>query len=148
MLASEITSRDAAQIWRNNLIPVIYKPTGAGSLLVRVPYADDNRDWLLGEGRQIRWLGQFRAWEIPRSRFEDMVARMLWRYAKTYVIQAFRHLEKCAPACWNAMGYDCECSCLGANHGSGQALTHVVSETFAFDWGERRLACRLLERKV
>jgi hypothetical protein len=68
-------------------------------------------------------------------------------YGQTYVIQRDRPLQKCAPACWNAVGYDCECSCLGENHGSETPLAHVVSDTFAFQRGGRKLALRLLTRK-
>jgi hypothetical protein len=137
----------AIQVWRNSRIPVVYKPGGRESLLVRVPYAEDNYEWLRGEGKRIGWCPQFRAWEIPRSRFNDVVERCLQRYAKAYVIEGYRELEKCAPACWNAIGYDCQCSCMGAHHGSGQELQHIVSDTFAFEWGVRKLACRLLEGK-
>lgn len=137
---------DAIRIWRNKYIPVVYKPQGKDPLLVRVPYAPNNRDWLLSNGRSIAWIAQFKAWEIPRSRFNEVVELCLDRWLQVYIIEAYRELEKCAPACWNATGYDCECSCMGANHGSGQPLDHVVSDTFAFEWKERQLACRLVQR--
>lgn len=156
MATEEIPPAEAIRIWRNGRIPVVYRPGGQEYLLVRLPLFQrvrhpdgsihpQNIIWLRGERkRRIDWNRQFRAWEIVPSRFNDVVDRCLNRYGSTYVIQQYRPLEKCAPACWNAEGYHCECSCLGANHGSGIALKHVVSETFAFEWGNRQLAVRLL----
>jgi len=146
-MLQEISAPEAVRIWRNGQIPVVYKQPGRVPLLARVPYRTDNAAWLRGRGRKIQWNDRFRAWEIPRTRFNDVVARLLARYQQVYVIQSYRPLEKCAPACWEAKGYDCECSCLGENHGSGHALEHIVSETFAFEWGARKLACRLVSAK-
>lgn len=111
---------------------------------MRVAWRIDNREYLTGYGRRITRQPQYRAWEIPVSRFNDIVHRMLERYGRVYLIQLHRDLEKCAPACWNALGFDCECSCMGENHGSGRELTHIVSDTFAFEWGGRKLSCRLI----
>lgn len=137
-------SRTAADIWRNGRIPVIYHRGRGSTLLVRVPYREGNREYLKGSARSIHWIEEFRAWEVARSRFDYVVARALARWGAAYIIQAFRPMKKCAPACWDAIGHDCECSCMGKNHGSRLALQHVVSETFAFEWGPKRLACRLI----
>lgn len=141
---------DIRSIWRQALkpggTPVIYKQARPQPLLVRVVWDVDNREWLTGDGRRITWQRQYKAWEIPTSRFNDIVERMLERYGRLYLIQLYRDLEKCAPACWNALGFDCECSCMGANHGSGRSLSHVVTETFAFEWSGRKLSCRLISR--
>jgi hypothetical protein len=63
------------------------------------------------------------------------------------LIQPYREQEKCAPSCFNARGHDCQCQCMGANHGRGgpNAGWFVVSDTFATKWGEEHLACRLME---
>lgn len=134
----------ATDVWRNGKIPVLYDRGRHDTLLVRVPYRDDNRRYLKGRGRLIHWIEEYRAWELPRSRFDDLVGLCLARWGAVYIIQTFREMEKCAPACWEARGFNCECSCMGKNHGSGTALKHVVSETFAFEWGTKRLSCRLL----
>ena len=69
------------------------------------------------------------------------------RFGRVYVIQPYREFEKCAPACWNATGFTCECSCMGKNHGSMPGgRWWVVADTFAIQWQGRRLACRLIER--
>jgi hypothetical protein len=142
------TRDEGLRVWRNGAIPVVYQPGGRRPLLVRLPYREGNRDWLLANGRSIAWRARWKAWEVPRSRFDEIIGLALERFESCWVIQEYRPLEKCAPACWNAMGYECQCSCLGANHGSGRQLEHVVDETFAFEWGERKLSCRLLGRRA
>jgi hypothetical protein len=78
--------------------------------------------------------------------FEDTLKRLLARFGAVYVIQPFNKLEICAPACWNATGAKCECSCMGEHHGSKNhaGRWHVVSETFAVRIREREFSCRLL----
>jgi hypothetical protein len=143
----EMSRPEAIAIWRNGRVPVVFKPDKSAPILVRVPFTSSNREWLLGSGRLISWLEKYSAWELPVSRFAAIVGLALARYGSVYLIQAFRRLQKCAPACWNAKGPDCECSCMGENHASGHTLEYEVSDTFAFEWGERKLACRLLTRK-
>jgi hypothetical protein len=147
---SEISEADAIRIWRNKKTPVVFVPEESGDIVVRIPYAGldrDDRTWLLGSGRKINWAAKWRAWQLPRGRFNEIVSLIVREYGRLYLIQAYRPLQKCAPACWDARGPLCVCSCLGANHGSGQELEHVVSEIYAFERGERKLACRLLEKK-
>ena len=146
----QMSRPEAVAIWRNGRVPVIYKPEDRGRLIVRVPFADSPRKFeeaMSFSSARIGWVEQFRAWTMPRGRFAEIVRYALARHGSVYLIQAFRRLQKCAPMCWRAKGPDCECSCMGANHGSGHALEYEVSETFAFEWGERQLACRLLKRR-
>lgn len=143
----QMSRPEAVAIWRNGRVPVIFKPDKSEPILVRIPFTTDNREWLLGSGRRIQWLNDYKAWELPVSRFSELVRLALARYGSVYLIQAFRRLQKCAPACWKAEGPDCECSCMGENHGTGRALEYEVSDTFAFEWGKRQLACRLLKRR-
>jgi hypothetical protein len=143
----EFPSEKAVEIWRNGRIPVLFKPTGKGPLLVRVPArSDGSYAWLEGKRRRkIQWNRDYKAWEMPRSRFNDIVLRGFYVYHAIYIIEEYREMIKCAPACWNAQGYECNCSCGGTNHGVGAELAHIVSDTFAFEWGGKRLSCRLLK---
>jgi hypothetical protein len=141
--------RNAAAIWRQERIPVIYRPGGGLPLMARVPYARGNRFWLQNDHRRKpQWNPKYKCWEFPKAWFEDIVTRSLARFERVYVIQPFRAQEKCAPACWNAKGFECECSCMGANHGSRhpEGAWRVVSQTFALRWRDRELACRLIEK--
>jgi len=134
------------QVWSQTAIPVVFHRKSK-PLLIRLPFARTNRDWLKGDHRnQPEWLSSLKCWETPKSWFEDVIRRGLQKYGRVYVIQPFSAQQKCAPACWNAVGAECECSCMGANHGSGDPAGkwHVVSETFAVRWETREYSCRLL----
>jgi hypothetical protein len=141
--------RSAAAIWRQSQIPVIYRRGRGLPLMVRLPYSPDNFDWLRNENRRKpEYDRQYKCWYVPSSWFDDLIRRTLQKFGRVYVIQPFRALEKCAPACWNAQGFECECSCLGMNHGSSASGNWwIISETFAMRWHERELACRLIERR-
>jgi hypothetical protein len=136
------------RIWRQKTIPVVGRKGKEKPLLVKLPYSEDRFEWLRnGRRTKPEWLNIYKCWKTPSSWFEDSVKRCLERYERVYVIQPYREQQKCAPACWNATGVKCECSCMGENHGSGNPAGkwHVVSETFAVHWGERKYACRLLK---
>jgi len=143
-----LEKRDAVQIWRQQTVPVIYRAGGKRPLMVKFAYFPDNRNWLR-DGRRNKpcWNKRFKCWETPNSWFEGVAAQLLRRFRQAYIIQPFRVQEKCAPACWTAVGFKCNCSCMGANHGSGNPLGrwHVVSETFAVQWQDREYACRLIK---
>lgn len=136
-----------SQIWRQNSIPVLYLQGKGASLLLRLPYAVGNREWIKGDGRKNPvWEKDQKCWQIPKAWFERIIRQSLARHRKIYVVQPFNPNEKCAPACWNAVGAECECSCMGKNHGSGNPVGkwHVVSETLAVRWGSNDYSCRLL----
>lgn len=151
---------DLKEIWRQDGVPVIVHMGVGYPLRVKFPHARDDvewrsdvRGWLRSphpRGRIPKWLPRYRGWEVPKAWFNDLVRRLLSRYGKLYIIQQYREQQKCAPACMNAEGHECECSCMGANHGVGGpgAGWFVVSETFAIRSSEPRLACRLMERRA
>jgi hypothetical protein len=134
------------QVWSQRVVPVVFRRKSK-PLIVRIPTARDNIEWLQGEHRNPPdWQPRGKYWETPKSWFEDVIRRALQKYGRVYVIQPFTEQQKCAPACWNAVGVKCECSCMGANHGSGDPAGkwHIVSETFAVRWETREYSCRLL----
>jgi len=136
------------RVWKQSAVPVVYRRGSSKALLVRMPYSAANQEWLRAERRSIpKWNSTYKCWEIPRSWLDDVVKRLLVRFGKTYFVQPFRALQKCAPACWNASGVDCECSCMGANHGSGNPIGkwYVISDTCAVQWGNNEYSCRLLK---
>ena len=148
-MLTELNDKQLARIWRQTEVPVIFRRDRPEPVLVRLPYAERNHEWLRDD-RHTKpvWNRQFKAWAVPIAWFDSVIRQVLQRYGKTYVIQLFREQQRCAPACWNAHGFHCECSCMGANHGAGHPgeAWHEVSETFAFSWGVRRYSCRLLSR--
>ena len=141
-----LSQQEARQLWRYAAIPIIFDDRPHTRLLVKLPYAADNRDWLRQhEIRKPVWQKQWQAWQIPRVWLERILQQCLSRYGRCYFIHPYREQERCAPACWNAVGPLCECSCLGQYHGSqAPGRWHSVNETCAIQWGPRQYACRLL----
>jgi len=138
-------------VWDQTQIPVVLRRCGPGEKIrVRMP-GPQSVSWVQN-GRRIApvWVGgEIRYWELPKAWFNDFVDRALQRYGRVYIIQPFREQEICAPACQNASGHECQCSCMGANHGAGNdGSWFEVSDTFSTRWGERDLACRLLTSKT
>jgi hypothetical protein len=138
------------QIWGQGRIPVLARTRHAG-LRARLPFRSNNRAWLKGERRsKPKWDQQGQYWTVPKAWFNDLVEQCLATFGRVYIIQPHRAQEKCAPACWNAVGDVCQCSCMGEHHGSQSPAGRwkVVSDTFASRWGDEETACRLVTRKV
>lgn len=134
-------------IWRQTEIPVVFRRTGLGQVLrVRLPEAADNRSWLKnGRRRHPIWIQSKEYWELPKAWLNDFVHRSLKRYGRVYLIQPYREKQICAPSCMKAAGHECECSCMGANHGmQNDGSWHEISDAFAVRWGDAHMACRLL----
>lgn len=128
-------------------IPVIAYRRKEG-LRVRLPYSDTNFDWLRnGRHRRPHWHPIKRCWVLPKAWFQDTVQRAVEFYGSAYVLQQTRQRQTCAPKCQNAEGIDCECSCLGENHGiEAEGRWHIVSDTCAVQWGPLEMSLRLLKR--
>jgi len=140
--------QDLDRFWNQTRLPVLLQRQRPAQLLVRLPFAPDNKVWLRDEQRnKPAWDKTHGAWEVPQAWLERTIRLSLQRYRACYLIQLYREREVCAPACWNAAGIDCECSCMGANHGSSHpgGRWYEVSETFAVMWGVQRYSVRLLK---
>jgi hypothetical protein len=73
---STATARDAGPIWRQDVIPVLYRDTTARQLLFKLPYALDNGWWIRAEKvRSPEWIKQYQCWRIPQSWLNEMVPR-------------------------------------------------------------------------
>jgi hypothetical protein len=149
---------DLKRIWRQDELPVVVRKGAGYPLQVKLPHPRNDFEWTTSARRWLRaphprgripeWRQNYRGWEVPKAWFNDLVERLLARYGRLYVVQPYREQEKCAPACMNAVGHECQCSCMGANHGAGgpSAGWFTVSETFSTRWGEEHLACRLMTK--
>ncbi|MQP64882.1 hypothetical protein GE253_05920 [Niveispirillum sp. SYP-B3756] len=138
------------KIWNQGKIPVALRRTGPWELLrVRIPHSELNYKWLKnGRKSSPIWIRSENYWEIPKSWFNDFVERSLEDYGQLYIIQPYREKEKCASACLHAEGHECQCSCMGQNHGTGNDGTWFeISDAFACKWGEKKYACRLMKKK-
>jgi hypothetical protein len=141
----------AKNIWNQVHLPVVLRKKGKGDRVrVRLPYRVDNATWLNSIGKsKPNWRKDLMCWEIPKTWFNGFVDAALTRYAKLYVIQPYIETEICAPACRSAKHHECQCSCMGENHGSGDGTGWFdVTEAFAIRFGSKRLACRLMTKKV
>ncbi|WP_074855006.1 hypothetical protein [Thioclava dalianensis] len=141
--------------WAQPDIPIIVRSGLKGDkLTARLPYRADNRQWLTGlaTGNRrptIRFAHMEKSWKLPLSWLNRFVDGALDRYGRVYVVQPFREMEKCAPACRKAAGHDCQCSCMGANHGASDGNGWFdVSDTFSFRWGPQEAAIRLMTRRT
>lgn len=143
-------STELKRVWEQKAIPVVLRRNGKGEKLrVRLPYSEGNRTWLQNGRRSAPvWSTRHTCWELPKAWFNDLVTRALHDFGEIYVIQPYREQEKCSPKCLEATGHECQCSCMGANHGAGNdGSWFEVNETFATRWGDRELACRLMAKR-
>jgi hypothetical protein len=135
---------EAVDAWKTKL-PVIWRlgayntAESKTNLWMRIPFSSDNRQWL-SSVRDVRitrankpyWDPACKRWELCDSWFNDLFEKSLGRFRQVWLIQPLNRTEKCAPACRNATGHDCECSCLGQHHGQGDDGTWFdVDETFS-----------------
>src|SRR4051794_38442786 len=61
-----------SHVWKQKQIPVVLRRTGHGERLrARLPFADDNREWLQnGRRKPPKWVDGTKAyWELPKSWF-------------------------------------------------------------------------------
>lgn len=122
-------------------------------LLVKLPFADDNRTFL-SKGRAARpaWNLQFKCWELPRSAFNELARRFIDRYGQVYLIQPLNPDQECCASCQNAKGLDCECGCMGKNHGVAMRGTEGawfdITGGFPADFKGRKYQVQLVERPV
>jgi hypothetical protein len=142
--------KQATEVWSNKVVPVALRRGGSKPIRLRIPYRKDNRAWLKSGKRKKEpvWIKEKEYWELPASRFNELVRMILDRFGSVYIIQPYREREVCASMCMHATGFECQCSCMGANHGSENSDGWFeVTDTFAVRFGETQLACRLLRKE-
>jgi hypothetical protein len=143
-----VTEERLRVIWNQHRVPVILNRGKGKKPRLRIPYSVERpRAWIkAGHRLNPVWCYGDHYWEIPSAWFSEMVRRCIFRFGSVYVIQPYHEHEVCAPACWNARRDECECSCMGANHGRGRPEGHwtIISEAFAIRQGDETWACRQL----
>lgn len=114
------------KVWQQDKIPVVLRRTGKGERLrLRVPLElSPAFKWLEKLGKVYpRWSGTpTYYWEVPKSWFDNFVNAALKTFGQVYIIQPYREQEICSHSCRHAVGHECECSCMGANHGAGNEV--------------------------
>jgi hypothetical protein len=151
----EIGAERLRNIWNQQMTPVVLRRGGGRRPRLRVPVNRTDADWIRSTrfwlqnvgGNPPTWNESKSYWEVATKRFNALIPLLFSKYPKVYIIQPFRQQEICASRCWNAQGHDCQCSCMGANHGQGKFGSWLeVSDTFATRYGEQEMACRLLTK--
>lgn len=132
------------RIWLQDQIPVIQRPK-TGKIRIKFPEGKIALGWLRQPGKHYpEWKKDH--FVVPASWLNYLITLCLNRDKKVYLIQPYNEKEVCAARCQNAKGNDCECSCMGANHGQGEdgGAWFEVDETFKVRWKGSILAARLL----
>ena len=133
--------------------PVILFTRKSKPLWLVMPFAMENSNWLQdGHARHIhRYVREPPPphWTAPKAWLNDLARRFVDRFGACYMVQALREMEQCAPACWNAEGVECACSCMGQHHGERHpdGRWYEISETCAVSWGDRQLHYKLLKAR-
>lgn len=73
------------EVWRQKKIPVVIRRAEKGQKLrVRLPFADNNRQWLNTVGKStVTWNVSKSYWELPKNWFNDFVNQALERCGRT-----------------------------------------------------------------
>lgn len=147
----EVSGERLSIVLAQKRVPVLIR-RGKGQLpRIQLPFDLTNRAWLRASGmNNPTWVAADKQWEVPQSRFTELVNRCLERFGQVWVVQPYNEQEKCAPACWDAKLEECQCSCMGVNHGSRgpNGRWKIVSENFATRWLGARMAARLMKRQT
>lgn len=116
----------------------VWRPV-EGRLVIKMPYAKTNREWLkavLGSRIRPDWNREKKRWEVARNHFGPVVEALADRLGRIDVWMDFRQVERCDARCRNARSRECTCSCLGKHHGQGVEFgwkvvgdTHMVRST-------------------
>jgi hypothetical protein len=112
---------------------------------VYLPYRKDNREWLRededGEThgrRKPKWHSGEKCWEVPQNWRGEVTRKCVERFGGVVVIsEGNSEVEKCAPACWNAVNdvTECVCSCGGWWHGKqNPGGFYVIGDSLAVRW--------------
>jgi len=146
----------AKAAWNQHSVPVILrrKRTREGNpvLRIRLPRRHTNYGVLKGDKPQNRnpeYRSEGDFWEIPYSRLNDIVRILVAYYGQVILMQPVKHRQVCARACMEAAGFECECSCLGANHGSNNmdSSWFEVDDTYAVMYRDEEVSLRVISKK-
>ena len=139
---------------QNSFSVVCNPPVSSGSgLWIKVPYdRKDTNDpsrykWLCNLfPRKPIWFKEYKAWIVPKCHLQFITKKLLDRFGCVILVQLHKEKEICAPACWNATGLECHCSCLGVNHGTGQlgGRWYILGDAYAVQWNNTMVSCQFL----
>lgn len=147
---------DARKAWNQKQFPVILrrkKQAGKNpKLRVRIPAGTNAYFVLKGGSRRCHapvHITNGNYWELPYSRLNDLVEILAKKFGSVILMQPVMHKQVCASACMEAMGFECECSCLGENHGSRNmdSSWFEVDDTYAVRYEEEEVSLKIISSK-
>jgi hypothetical protein len=107
-------------------VALVWLPSD-GEVVAKIPPQKGNRRWL-HESVCIRSpLLEDKRWYLPRSCLSRLVTAAVDRYGHVVVVRDMKRLSRCAQACLDATGLDCDCSCMGLSHGSSNVGNWVAT---------------------
>lgn len=88
-----------------------------GQVIAKIPAREGNTLWLRRsvEIRSPRLDGD--RWFLPRNCMVRLLTAAVDRYGYVVVWRDMARLSRCSKTCLEASGAECDCACLGANHG-------------------------------
>lgn len=135
-----------SELIRHRVYPTVYR--SREDTVVWTPFRPGNKGLIKIGRNRPKWHPSDKSWHCPKAHFEELVQVLMREFRGVYVIQHINKHEVCAPACRNAKGLHCECSCNGKNHGSGNdSGWYDVSETFSVRHIGDDLAVRFIKAK-
>ncbi|KAB8186986.1 hypothetical protein FH608_046390 [Nonomuraea phyllanthi] len=108
-----------------------------GQVIAKVPPRKGNFRWLHHtlEIRSPSLEGD--RWSLPRNCLMKFVMAAIDRFGYVAVYRDMSKLSRCTKSCLDAMGMECDCSCLGAHHGeSSGGWFERVGDAVVADLGE------------
>lgn len=107
---------------------------GGHRLAVVMPFARGTRYWLrevCGPGTRPEWDRGRGAWLVARPHFRKVVEALARRYGSCEVLVDHNVASMCGAWCRDAEGDECDCACMGENHGGQfwhRAWTKISAE--------------------
>jgi len=148
---------DAKLAWNQSQIPVILrrrKIYGQNTKIrIRLPKRGDHYKLLKGDNKSNHnpvFFEKGGFWEVPYGRLNYLVETLAKFYGKVILMQPVREKQVCARACMQAQGFECECSCLGENHGSENmdSSWYEVDDTYAVRHGPEIVSLKIISAKA
>lgn len=96
------------------------KRTASRRVEVTLPYRHGTRRWLrsvCGAGSRPEFDRVRKVWLVSRPHFGAVVAALVGEYGAVDVYADHTARSACGALCREAVGDECDCSCLGENHG-------------------------------
>ncbi|SCD43437.1 endonuclease domain-containing protein [Streptomyces sp. SA3_actG] len=121
-------------------VPMLWLPR-EGEVVAKLPPRKGNRAWLhhtVGI-RSPKFAGD--RWTLPRSSLSRLLMAAIDRYGTVVLCRDMNRLSKCNRTCLEAVGTECQCSCLGLSHGQDSQHWYTsVGDAAVADFGEFKRA--------